>query len=55
MIDIDATDTESVVSFLEYYEEDCTLWKKDLWSVKQNLSHDESLSDVELIRKRWLK
>ncbi|WP_027624562.1 DUF6985 domain-containing protein [Clostridium lundense] len=55
MIDIDAADTEAVVNFLEYYEEDCTLWEKDFWLIKWELGKDESFDDVDLIREKWLK
>lgn len=55
MIDIDAADTEAVVDSLKYYEDNCTLWKKDFWLVIQKLGDNESLDDIELIRKKWLK
>lgn len=54
MIDIDAADMDTMIECLKYYEEDCTLWKKDFWLLKCNVDI-EIYNDKDLMRKKWIE
>ncbi|MFS0915681.1 hypothetical protein [Brevibacillus sp. 179-C 1.1 NHS] len=52
-IDIDASDTRSLIETLEHFEEDCAKWKRDFWKVKDELG-TRFFDERDLVREKWL-
>lgn len=53
VIDIEASETISMLELLCHFEKDCSLWKKDFWRVRFQLK-DDIYREIEAGRKMWI-
>jgi predicted ATPase len=54
IIDIESTDTETIIQSISFFEMACSLWQKNFWKIKYKLASD-LYRNRELAREMWLE